>query len=207
MPTSTHLQSTTWNISSVPMTASAMPISPASTPRRAVCGWLSHLSDRMNSAAATRYDAHVRASVRGDRRRTASAAASSRPEVARVLITAARLPAEHLQHAVGDPEPADDVGRRGDHGQRAEDRAESRVPLRQSPESPPRRRSPRWRWSATSAACATAATRGGSPPAPGTWPGGRRRVWVRGPCRRRELKSEVRGNSDWPFRNNRPLGF
>ena len=37
------------------MMASAMPISPASTPRRAVRGWLSHLSERMNSAAATRY--------------------------------------------------------------------------------------------------------------------------------------------------------
>ena len=63
MPISTHCQPT-WNISSVPMTASAMPISPASTPRRAVRGWLSHLSERMNSAAATRYDAHVRVRIR-----------------------------------------------------------------------------------------------------------------------------------------------
>jgi hypothetical protein len=39
-------------IISVPTTASAMPISPANTPCRAVRGWLSHFSDKMNSAAA-----------------------------------------------------------------------------------------------------------------------------------------------------------
>ena len=36
--------------------ATTMPISPARTPLRAVRGWLSHFSERMNSAAATRYD-------------------------------------------------------------------------------------------------------------------------------------------------------
>ena len=40
-------------MSSVPTMADAMPISPASTPLRAVRGWLSHFSDKMNSAAAT----------------------------------------------------------------------------------------------------------------------------------------------------------
>ena len=36
------------------MTASAMPATPAATPRRAVVGWLSHFSERMKRAAAAR---------------------------------------------------------------------------------------------------------------------------------------------------------
>ncbi len=82
-----------------------------------------------------------------------------------------------MRSVIQNPPTMFDRGR--DHGQRAEHRAEIGVALRRSPESPPRPRSPRSRWSATSAACATAATRGESPPAPGTWPGGRRTVWVR----------------------------
>ncbi len=40
--------------SSVPMMASAMPPTPAKTPRRAVDGSLIHLREKMNSAVATR---------------------------------------------------------------------------------------------------------------------------------------------------------
>ena len=40
--------------SSVPRIASAMPPTPAATPRRAVLGWLSHRSERMKRAAAAR---------------------------------------------------------------------------------------------------------------------------------------------------------
>jgi hypothetical protein len=39
---------------SVPMMASAMPPTPANTPRRAVNGSLIHFSEKMNSAVATR---------------------------------------------------------------------------------------------------------------------------------------------------------
>ena len=67
MPISTHCDADVEH-QSVPMTASAMPISPASTPWRAVRGWLSHLSERMNSAAATRYETHVEHGRAVDRR-------------------------------------------------------------------------------------------------------------------------------------------
>ena len=61
------------------MTATAMPISPARTPRRAVRGWLSHLSDRMNSAAATSARDHV---DRGPRDRRAVRRRPAMPNVA-----------------------------------------------------------------------------------------------------------------------------
>src|SRR5215813_7242049 len=78
--------------SSVPRIASAMLISPASTPRRAVTGELNHLSDNTNSAVAIRY------------------------VISRIVSLAnmgLRFPRpaglEHLQHPVRDQEAPDDV--------------------------------------------------------------------------------------------------
>src|SRR5690348_11313508 len=107
------------------MMAITMPISPARTPRRAVRGWLSHLSERMNSAAATRYE-----SVPNQLLATSASAvgiAASKPACIRRLFTIGRLPAEHFQHAVGDPETADDVCHGGDDTHGAEHRDEGRV--------------------------------------------------------------------------------
>ena len=76
-------------------------------------------------------------------------------------LTGLGLGLEHLQHAIGDEEAAHDVGHRGEHG----DGAERRGCRPGSPGRPPgwrrRRRSPRSRWSATSAAYAAAGTPGG----------------------------------------------
>src|SRR5882672_4502739 len=97
-----------------------MPISPARTPRRAVFGWLSHLSERMKSAAATRYEplpTHELAASSESR----GGAAPSKLNAESALVTFGRLPAEHFEHAVGDPEPADDVDRGGDYAEGAED--------------------------------------------------------------------------------------
>ena len=84
---------------SVPATASSMPISPANTPRRAVAGEFIHFSERMNSAAGDDVDViDQRAPL--------------------LLLLALRL--EHLEHAVGDQEAADDVGDRGGDGDEAQ---------------------------------------------------------------------------------------
>src|SRR5215213_8911944 len=100
-------------MSSVPMTASAMPISPASTPRRAVRGCLSHFRESTNSAPATRYAPHTNGELRSGPEavvsRTVTSMAASKLNDRSELITAARLPAEHLEHAVGDPKAAHDV--------------------------------------------------------------------------------------------------
>jgi hypothetical protein len=48
-----HSQLKTWCESSVPVTASSIPNSPANTPRRAVAGEFIHFSERMNNAPAT----------------------------------------------------------------------------------------------------------------------------------------------------------
>src|SRR5690242_6959415 len=100
------------------MMASAMPISPARTPFRAVRGWLNHLSERIKRAAAIRYVALPSQSFA----KSFSAAvvcASSKTRDAK-LITAGRLPSEHFQHPVGDPEAADDVRRGGNNAKDAQ---------------------------------------------------------------------------------------
>src|SRR5688572_4469177 len=102
------------------MMATTMPISPARTPRRAVRGWLSHLSDSTKSAAATRYEPQT-AMESAPVACEASAACASKPSELRdgkTLFTAGRLPAKHLEHAIGDPEAAHDVRHRRDHSER-----------------------------------------------------------------------------------------
>src|SRR5262245_20331707 len=108
------------------MMATAMPISPARTPRRAVRGWLSHFRERMNRAAATRYEAIPSPELMASADESGSAGTSVAAR-RNVLITAVRLPAEHFQHAVGNPEAADDVRRGGHHGQCAKHGVKGRV--------------------------------------------------------------------------------
>src|SRR5687768_3847880 len=120
------------------MTASAMPTSPARTPRRAVFGWLSHFSERMKSAAAMRYEPQTKNESRSAKWRTASpvvrfnstSTAANKAFSEERLVTAAGLPAEHLQHPVGDEEPADDVDRRGRDRDGPQHRAQSRMAAR-----------------------------------------------------------------------------
>src|SRR6476646_1188479 len=94
-------------MSSVPTMASAIPTSPARTPFRAVRGWLSHFSDKMNRAAATKQEpvpSHELAAAS-----KASAGASPETAIIDSALVTFRLPAEHLEHAIGDPETADNV--------------------------------------------------------------------------------------------------
>src|SRR5438105_3326173 len=104
--------------------ASAIPISPARTPCRAVRGWLNHFSDRMNRAAATMYEP-VPSQELAAASNSAGGAAAKRPNVESALITFGRLPAEHLEHAIGDPKTTDDVRRGRDDAQRAKYRIKS----------------------------------------------------------------------------------
>src|SRR5262245_48839311 len=101
---------------SVPTTARAMPISPARTPRRAVFGWLSHVSDKMKSAAATRYEALPTQELAASSESRAGISPSKQMAEC-TLVTFVRLPAEHLEHAIGDPEAANDVDRGRDHAE------------------------------------------------------------------------------------------
>src|SRR3954453_2861170 len=94
-------------MSSVPTMASAIPISPARTPLRAVRGWLNHFSDKMNRAAATRHEPvpiHELAAA-------SNASAGATPEAANIdsALVTFRLPAEHFEHTIGDPETAHNV--------------------------------------------------------------------------------------------------
>src|SRR6476646_4027875 len=102
-----------------------MPISPARTPRRAVRGWLSHLSERINNAAATRYESVPSQELPKSASLTGVAANS--PKCSRRLFTIGRLPAEHFQHAVGDPETADNVRRGRNHAEHAKNGDEAGV--------------------------------------------------------------------------------
>src|SRR3546814_4607383 len=76
--------------------ATSMPISPARTPRRAVEGWLIHISARMNSDDAT-------IAAKGT-----NAFISLPPRL------------EHLEHAVGDHETADRIDRGAEHRDEAQ---------------------------------------------------------------------------------------
>ena len=125
--------------SSVPPTASTIAATPANTPWRAVFGSFIHFSEKMNS----------------DRREQVDDLDRRSPSLARLPLL------EHLQHAVGDQEAADDVGHRGEDRDRAEHRAQRRSSARRPAGRRRRWRSRRSRWSATSAACAAAARRGG----------------------------------------------
>src|SRR3954452_8541345 len=114
-------------MSSVPTIASAIPISPARTPWRAVRGWLNHFRDKINRAAATRY-------VPVPNQEFAAASKAS-PEAAPNMLIADRalvtfwLPTEHFEHSIGDPEAADNVCCRRDDAKRAQHIVERRVPF------------------------------------------------------------------------------
>src|SRR5215212_729886 len=114
-------------MSSVPRMASAMPISPARTPRRAVRGWLNHLSDRINRAAATRY-VPVPNQVFAAASKASADVAASMPAVERALVTF-WLPTEHFEHSIGDPETPDNVRSRRDDAERAQHIIKRRVRL------------------------------------------------------------------------------
>src|ERR1700742_4106966 len=105
-------------MSSVPTIASAIPISPARTPLRAVRGWLSHFSERMNSAAAIRHEpvpSHELAAASN-----ASAGVVAARLIGISALVTFRLPAEHFEHPIGNPETANDVCRGRNDSQRAE---------------------------------------------------------------------------------------
>src|SRR5215212_3600596 len=104
-------------MSSVPTIASAIPISPARTPRRAVRGWLNHFSDKINRAAATRYVPVPNQEFAAASKASVEVAANM-PAVERALVTF-WLPTEHFEHSVGDPEAADNVRCRRDDSERA----------------------------------------------------------------------------------------
>src|SRR4051812_2576468 len=113
-------------MSSVPTMASAMPISPARTPFLAVRGWLSHFSDKMNRAAATRHEpvpSHELAAASN-----ASAGASAVAANIDSALVTFRLPTKHFEHAIGDPETADDVRSCRNNPQRAEHGYERGMP-------------------------------------------------------------------------------
>src|SRR6266852_4138858 len=102
-----HWYWTTSNRSSVPTTASSMPISPIITPRRAVAGEFIHLMARMNDMAASMY-------------RNGSSVSSSFISFLPVSFLF-RLPfLEHFQHAVGDEIAADYVEGRQQHCREAQ---------------------------------------------------------------------------------------
>src|SRR6476660_1903243 len=94
-------------MSSVPTMASAIPISPARTPRRAVRGWLNHFSDKINRAAATRHVPVPNQEFAAASKASAEVAPNM-PVVEKALVTF-RLPAKHFEHSIGDPETADNV--------------------------------------------------------------------------------------------------
>src|SRR6478752_3081758 len=108
--------------------ASAMPISPARTPRRAVRGWLNHFSERMNRAAATKYVPMPNHEFAASADSTAGETAKMRM-AKRALITVRRLPTKHFQHAIGDPETTYNVRRCSDNTQRTQHRVKCRVSL------------------------------------------------------------------------------
>src|SRR3954469_2381440 len=108
--------------------ARAMPISPARTPRRAVRGWLNHFSERMNRAAATKYVPVPNHEFAASADSTAGDTAKMRM-VESALITFGRLPTKHFEHAIGDPETADNVRRCSDNAQRTQHRIKCRFPL------------------------------------------------------------------------------
>src|SRR3981189_1112732 len=108
--------------------ARAMPISPARTPRRAVRGWLSHFSERMNRAAATKYVPVPNQEFAASADSTAGETAKMRM-VESASITVRRLPTKHFQHAIGDPETADNVRRCSDNAQSTQYRVKCRFSL------------------------------------------------------------------------------
>ena len=117
-------------------------------PRRALSGAVRPRRPRMNSTDATQ--AMMNAA-------TVDRAARS-PHQRRQVQRVHRLPScvEHLEHAVGDHESADDVDRgRGDRDE-AEDGAERAEVVAPAATSEPTSEMPRWRWWPTSAACAAA---------------------------------------------------
>src|SRR4029079_2650652 len=114
-------------MSSVPTMASAMPISPARTPFRAVRGWLSHFSDKTNKAAATRHEpvpSHELAAASN-----ASAGATPVTAIIESALVTFGLATEHLEHAIGNPETADNVRGCRNNSQRAKHVIKRRVSL------------------------------------------------------------------------------
>src|SRR4051794_4941466 len=112
---------------SVPTMASTIPISPARTPCRAVRGWLNHFRDKINSAAATMYVPVPNQEFAAASKSTAEVAAN-RLVIERALITV-RLPTKHFEHAIGDPETADNVRRCRDNAQRTQHPVKSGISL------------------------------------------------------------------------------
>src|SRR5262245_25285085 len=129
------------NFRIVPTISSSMPISPASTPRRAVLGALSHFREKTNSAVAIRYvhptsqlSAVAPEAPASGMAGWAAASVCGKAISMSMASSLLLLALEHLEHAIGNQKAADDVACGGNAGNGSQDGAERRALLGRDPD-------------------------------------------------------------------------